>query len=94
MPNLAGVLKEEIRRLARKEVRAELAATKKASAKCRKEIAALKRQVGDQARTLAAVQRSARTNGSADSAEVTTARFSPNVLSSAGGNWLSRRSRA
>lgn len=38
-------LKEEIRRLARKEARAEFAGTKRAAAQHRREIAALKRQV-------------------------------------------------
>jgi len=45
MSNVASVLKEEIARVARKEVRRETAALKKASATCRAEIAALKRRV-------------------------------------------------
>lgn len=45
MPNLATALKEEISRLARKEVRAQVASTQKASAQYRRDIAALKRQV-------------------------------------------------
>ena len=44
MPNIASILKEEIVRLARKEVRRETAALKKASATFRSEIAALKRK--------------------------------------------------
>jgi len=44
MPNIASILKEEIVRLARKEVRRETAALKKASATFRSEIAALKRR--------------------------------------------------
>lgn len=44
MPNIASILKEEIVRLARKEVRRETAALKKASAAFRSEIAALKRR--------------------------------------------------
>lgn len=43
MANVAAVLKDEIVRLARKEVRAEVAALKKASALYRSEIVALKR---------------------------------------------------
>lgn len=45
MPNLAALLKSEISRIARKEVRAETQAFKKASAQYRSDIAALKRRV-------------------------------------------------
>lgn len=45
MPNIASVLKEEIVRLARKELRQETEGLKKASAQYRSEIAALKRRV-------------------------------------------------
>ena len=45
MPNIASVLKEEIVRLARKEMRSEMEGLKKASAQFRSEIAALKRRV-------------------------------------------------
>lgn len=45
MPNLATLLKSEILRLARKEVRTELESFKKASARYRGEIAELKRRV-------------------------------------------------
>ena len=47
MPNIAAVLKDEISRIARKEIRSETAVLKKASAQYRKEIAALKRQVSN-----------------------------------------------
>jgi DNA-binding transcriptional regulator YiaG len=47
MSNIASVLKEEIARVARKEVRRETAALKKASATYRSEIAALKRRAVD-----------------------------------------------
>lgn len=43
MANIASVLKEEITRLARKEIRQETESIKKASAQYRSEIAALKR---------------------------------------------------
>lgn len=43
--NIAAILKSEITRLARKEVKAETEAIKKASAKHRSEIVALKREV-------------------------------------------------
>lgn len=47
MPNIATILKDEILRLARKEVRIELEGLKKASARYRSEIAALKRSLSD-----------------------------------------------
>ncbi len=47
MPNIASVFKDEIVRVARKEIRNELAALKKASAAYRAEIAALKRRAQD-----------------------------------------------
>lgn len=45
MPNIISVLKDEILRLARKEVRKEAEGLKKSSAQYRSDIAALKRQV-------------------------------------------------
>jgi DNA-binding transcriptional regulator YiaG len=45
MANIASVLKEEIIRLARKEIRNEVTSLKKASMQYRSEIAALKRRV-------------------------------------------------
>ncbi|WP_395688108.1 helix-turn-helix transcriptional regulator [Caenimonas koreensis] len=45
MPNIASLLKEEIARVARKEVRAETSSMKKAVSQYRSDIAALKRQV-------------------------------------------------
>jgi DNA-binding transcriptional regulator YiaG len=47
MPNIATVLKGEISRIARKEVRAETESLKKQSAQYRGHIAALRRQVAD-----------------------------------------------
>lgn len=43
MPDLQAVLKEEIKRIARREIRSELQATKKAVSQYRREIAQLKR---------------------------------------------------
>jgi DNA-binding transcriptional regulator YiaG len=45
MPNIGTVLKEEISRLSRKEVRGQIDPTKKATAQHRRDIALLKRQV-------------------------------------------------
>ena len=46
MANLASALKEEISRLARKEIRQQTAGTARTVAQCEREIAALKRQIG------------------------------------------------
>jgi DNA-binding transcriptional regulator YiaG len=59
MPNIASVLKEEIARLARKELKGESQQLKKASAQYRSDIAALKRRVTDLERQLGHVAKSA-----------------------------------
>ena len=48
MPNIAGVLKEEIRRLAKKEIKAQVGKTQRAAVQYRRDIAKLKRLVGQQ----------------------------------------------
>ena len=53
MPNIAAVLKEEIRRLARKEVRLCTSTTKQAVAQYRRDIAKLKRLIQAQQKRLA-----------------------------------------
>ncbi len=50
MPNLAAVMKDEIRRLARKEIKAETAIAKRSVAQHRKDITELKRQVNKDCR--------------------------------------------
>jgi DNA-binding transcriptional regulator YiaG len=52
VPNLQAVLREEIQRVARREVRSELQATKKAVSQYRREIAQLKRNHADLERRL------------------------------------------
>lgn len=52
MPNVGAVLKEEIGRLSRKEVRRQLAGIKKPSAQYRRHIAVLRRQIGSLVRQL------------------------------------------
>jgi DNA-binding transcriptional regulator YiaG len=59
MPNIGALLKQEIVRLARKESRAEVEATKKASAQHRRHIAELRRQVTTLEHQVAVLQRSA-----------------------------------
>lgn len=58
MANLASLLKSEISRLARKEIRAELEPLKRSSAAYRSEIAALKKQVRQLQSDLARARRS------------------------------------
>ena len=53
MPNLAATLKEEIQRLAKKEIKAQTGSTKQAVAKYRGEIASLKRQMREQEKKIA-----------------------------------------
>ena len=52
MPNIASVLRQEICRLAKKEVKAQVGKTQKASAQYRRDIANLKRQLGQQEREI------------------------------------------
>jgi DNA-binding transcriptional regulator YiaG len=80
MPNIGTVLKTEITRLARKEVRGEVTALRKASAGYRRDIAALKRQITDLRRQLAAVMRTSKRAQPVESTEPTKARFSAKGL--------------
>jgi DNA-binding XRE family transcriptional regulator len=61
MPNIASVLKAEIVRLARKELRGEVDSIRKALAAARAESAALKRRVGELERSLRQLGRTAHT---------------------------------
>jgi DNA-binding transcriptional regulator YiaG len=56
MPNLAATLKDEIRRLARKEIRLQMGATRRAAVQHRREIAKLKKQLLLQQRAVAALK--------------------------------------
>jgi len=77
MPNLATVLKDEIRRLARKEAKAQAAELKAASARYRKDIAALKKMVAHQEKQIARLSK-----GKTPAPESTGAvhRFSPSMV--------------
>ena len=57
MPNLNSILGEEIRRLARKEIREQVGPTQKIVAKYRGEIAELKRRVADLEKRLGFVEK-------------------------------------
>ncbi|WP_084073273.1 helix-turn-helix domain-containing protein [Noviluteimonas dokdonensis] len=82
MPNIATLLKSEITRLARKEVKAQTDALRKSGASYRRDIAALKRQVTDLQRQLAAATRSSKRATPSESAETTKVRFSTKGLKS------------
>ena len=56
MANLASALKDEIGRLARKEIRQQTAGTAKTAARCERDIAALKRQIEDLQRKLSSLR--------------------------------------
>ncbi len=58
MPSFANALKQEITRLARKEIRSETTATRRAVAQFRRDIAELKRLAKSMDRRLAALERS------------------------------------
>ncbi|HVO89823.1 MAG TPA: helix-turn-helix transcriptional regulator [Casimicrobiaceae bacterium] len=71
MPNVAGVFKEEMSRVARKEIRSITASLKKSSAQYRRVIAALRRDVAklqQSVRSLERKQGKAHSNGEAEQA--------------------------
>ena len=82
MANLAGVLKDEIRRLARKETKSEIGVTRRASAQHRRDIAELKRLVSNLSKRVAFLERQEKRRvaerSSKESAE--GIRFSPRWL--------------
>ena len=85
MANVASALKEEISRIARKELRREIAPLKKVSATHRSEIAALKRRLADLERQLSKVIRAAPSASLAsanDESGVEGTRFSAKSMSS------------
>src|ERR1041385_7077757 len=63
MTNIAAVLKEEISRISRREIRKQVQPVRKASATYRREIAALKRQVQELRRQAGALAKRAATVG-------------------------------
>lgn len=69
MPNIGALLKQEIGRLSRREIRGQVQATKKASAQYRRHIAGLRRQVAALERQVALLQRRVANGSSTGSAE-------------------------
>ena len=69
MPNIATVLKGEILRLARKEVRGQTNALKKVSAQYRKDIGEMKRRVSDLQRKVVPLEKQVLKNAPVQTAE-------------------------
>jgi DNA-binding transcriptional regulator YiaG len=79
MPNIAAVLREEIARLARKEVRAQVGPLQKKGADHRRHIAALRREIAGLERQIAGLRKQIAKSAKGAPAEATgpTVRFSP-----------------
>ncbi len=83
MPNFASALKEEIVRLARKELRSETERLKKASSQYRSDIAALKRRVEALEKQVSRVEKKSKSSQAPEgSAEAIPVRFSAKGLAS------------
>ena len=70
MPNIATVLKEEISRLARKEVRRQTSVLRTASAQYRKDIAEMKRRVSNLQRRITPLEKQVLKSAPSQTAEV------------------------
>jgi DNA-binding transcriptional regulator YiaG len=57
MPNLTNILNEHVRRLARREIRRNIKATRKLTAQYRRDIAALKREIASLTRAVAFLEK-------------------------------------
>ena len=79
MPSIAAVFRQEIIRLARKEVKAQTEAIRKANAQYRRDIARLKRQAGALSKQVAQQERKRAAKG-VPKANVEGKRFSPRGL--------------
>lgn len=82
MPNLSSILKTEITRLARKEIKAAIDPVRKASAGQRKEIAELKRRVASLQRDLKAAAKPSKSGTDAGGESAGSTRFSAKGLKS------------
>jgi DNA-binding transcriptional regulator YiaG len=84
MPNIASILKVEIARLARKELRTETEGLKKAAAQYRSDLSALKRKVASLEKLVARLEKKAPGRGTpqASEEEATRTRFSAKGLAS------------
>lgn len=75
MANFVSLLKSEISRIARKEIRAETETLKKASAQYRSDIAALKRRLAEQERLIAKLRKDKPRATADDKTETSQLRF-------------------
>jgi DNA-binding transcriptional regulator YiaG len=82
MPNLGSILKDEIRRLARREIRSQVAVTKRVATQHRRDIAELKRLVKSMANRLVFLESQEKKRVSKPVTETPTGqvRFSPRWL--------------
>ena len=84
MPNVVSVLRDEIRRLARKEIRAEVGTLKKDNVRLKKDVAQLKREVAelnrDTARIKPEVAKLRRKSVDPEAKAVQQARFGPKLI--------------
>jgi DNA-binding transcriptional regulator YiaG len=82
MPNVASILKDEIARVARKELRAEIEPLKRASSQYRTSIAAMRREIATLQKQLKKTSRAPATAQEDDGGEATgpRRRFSPGRL--------------
>jgi DNA-binding transcriptional regulator YiaG len=78
MPNVAGVLREEICRLAKKEIKVQVAKTQKAAAQYRRDIAKLKRLFSQQEKEIRLLKNRTQQQGQpqTDQNEMESVRFS------------------
>lgn len=70
MPNIAVVLREEIMRLARKEIRRQTSVLKRMSAQYRKDIAGMKRRMSELQRKVILLEKQVLRNTSSQAAQV------------------------
>lgn len=82
MTNFSSVLRSEITRLARKEIKGAVDPLRKANAHYRREIAELKRQIAGLQRELRAAAKPSRTASAATDAPASNTRFSAKGLKS------------
>ena len=75
MPNIASVLKDEVVRLARKEVRKEVEGLKKASGQYRSDIAGLKRRMAALEKLVARLEKKAPSKAKPEAADEATTRL-------------------
>jgi DNA-binding transcriptional regulator YiaG len=77
MPDVAAVLRQEITRLARKEIRQHIEPIKKAQTELRRKLGQLRREVADLERALSRMERRSATEGAPVTKPDATVRFSP-----------------